>query len=447
LRKAAPGALLWLRRGLIAACLLSLFAWATRWAAENPGGMPQDLFLGFAALPPLVGNTIGDLTSDRFRLSRVPDGFGGKAGYRPLVNRTRHAIGGVVMRRTGATEPGWRVIHGIFHIGGKPHYAAIAISPAFAIEHVWLIDDAALTESGTHFGQAPFPHGFALLADGSIVVGFDDVYRTVRIDACGTPRWTSDAAINHALYATDDGRFAWGVGTPDELQRIDLATGKIVQRITVDELSAANPDISALVARRIDDNRLGENPKDDTDRPGRDPWHINDVEPLPAALASSFPMFAAGDLLVSFRSLNLVLIVDPRTLRIKWLNNDTLLRQHDPDWNANGEISVLDNQMGRRFSRIVGFSPATGTHRVIADGAALDFYTRIRGKHQLLPARGLLITSAQQGRIIETGRDGKVAAEILVQDPDRPGSNFAVSEALFFPSTTLAFRKDFSCAD
>jgi hypothetical protein len=408
--------------------------------------MPQYLFLGFAALPPLVGNTIGDLASDRFRLSRVPDAFDGAAGYRRLVNRTRHAISGVVMRRTGSPEPGWRVIHGIFQIDRKPRYAAIAISPAFTIEHVWLIDDEALVQSGTHFGQAPFPHGFALLSDGSIVVGFDDFYRTVRIDACGKRRWTSDAALNHALYATEGERFAWGVGTPDELQRIDLATGKMVQRITVAALSAANPDISALVVRRIDDNRLGANPKDDIDRPGRDPWHINDVEPLPAALAGSFPMFAAGDLLVSFRSLNLVLVVDPRTLRIKWLNNDMLLRQHDPDWNANGEISVLDNQMGRRFSRIVGFSPATGTHRVIADGAPLDFYTRIRGKHQLLPAGGLLITSAQQGRIIETARDGGLAAEILVQDPERPGSNFAVSEASFFPSTTPAFRKDFSCA-
>ena len=41
--------------------------------------------------------------------------------------------------------------------------------------------------------------------------------------------------------------------------------------------------------------------------------HLNDIEELRPEIAGRFPQFAAGDLLVSERDYNLIMVIDPRT--------------------------------------------------------------------------------------------------------------------------------------
>jgi hypothetical protein len=427
---------------------LSIVAFLVKQATARPDTPFNRAVLGAAYIPQFVYDTWNNLNVDPYDLARVPDEFGGKFQYRPVANHTGHRIEGVVMRAgdsAGGPLPGWRLLHGTFQIDGEPGFAVLALSPHLAIEHAWLIDSGVLSESSATVGSAQFPHGLAFLRDGSIVAGFDDAYRTVRLGACGKRLWTSDARLNHAIYAVDNDRFLWGVGADNRLQKVDAGSGRIVQTISPDHLRRANPHLTVLDMRRLDDNRLGENARRDTDAFLADPYHINDVEPLTPAMAENFPQFRAGDLLVSFRSLNLVAVIDPHTHKIKWLTNRYTLRQHDPDWEPDGTISVFDNQMGREFSRIVSFDPRSDEHRTIADGNALNFYSRIRGKHQSLANGGLLISSAEQGRVVELGPDGKIALEILVQDPDTPGKNFVFSEAMHFPPDAPQFRKVTSC--
>lgn len=402
-----------------------------------------------ASVPQFIYDTWNDLTSDPYALSRVPDEFGARHRYRPIPNRTSHRIEGVVMR-TGdsatAPHPGWRILYGIFRIDGEPRYAVLALSPRFAIEHVWMIGKDVLSESGETVGAAYFPHGIALLDDGSVVVGFDEHYRTVRVSACGKRIWTSDAKLNHAIYAVDGERFAWGVGADDHIQKVDLRTGKRVQDITIEDLRRANPDLSVLEIRRMDDNTLGKNGRNDAGEYFPDAYHVNDAEPLTPELATRFPQFRTGDLLISLRSLNLVGVIDPRTRKFKWLTSKYTLRQHDPDWEPDGTVSVFDNQMGRQYSRVVKFEPGTDHYRTTVSGSPLNFYSRIRGKQQLLRNGGILVTSAEQGRVFELGRDGKISSEILIQDPAEQGKNFVVSEAILFPPDDPVFEKVKSCS-
>ena len=82
----------------------------------------------------------------------------------------------------------------------------------------------------------------------------------------------------------------------------------------------------------------------------------------------------------------------------------------------------------------------------MVDGRSADFYSRIRGKHQITKAGNLLITSAQQGRVFEVEPNGQVVLEILNPKPGSDEFNYPMSEAIWFPSDAFDFAEDFSCA-
>jgi hypothetical protein len=219
-----------------------------------------------------------------------------------------------------------------------------------------------------------------------------------------------------------------------KIAQVAIADGKIVKEISVAAIIAANPDIDILELRRLHT----------PDRPGgnsggrRGPWmhdpiHLNDADPLPQNLADRFPMFAPGDLLISARELNLLFVMDPATLAIKWWQMGATIRQHDPDWNVDGQISTFNNRMSREYSTITRIDPATLARTVVVDGRSMDFYSRHRGSHQPLPNGGWLIASTQQGRIIEVSPDGNVALDFYNRlTEDGPGYT-TLSSSVFLP--------------
>ena len=149
--------------------------------------------------------------------------------------------------------------------------------------------------------------------------------------------------------------------------------------------------------------------------PDRDFTHLNDVEPLTPQMAGAFPQFAVGDLLVSLRNLNLLFVMSPETGEIKWSMVGPYLRQHDPDFLANGHISVFDNRRDNRSGRIRGGSrileldPVT-RHVTTLFGGRPDefFYTGRMGADQQLPNGNLLITASEAGYVFEATPQRKV---------------------------------------
>ena len=75
--------------------------------------------------------------------------------------------------------------------------------------------------------------------------------------------------------------------------------------------------------------------------------HANKVTELPSAIAGAFPLFAAGDLAISMRGLNLVMVLDPTTKKVKWHQTGPWLRQHDPEFRADGRLSIFNNNIYR----------------------------------------------------------------------------------------------------
>jgi hypothetical protein len=162
---------------------------------------------------------------------------------------------------------------------------------------------------------------------------------------------------------------------------------------------------------------------------------MNDVEVLDAAMARAFPMFSAGDLLVSLRHLHMVLVFDPQSGHVKWHETDDWIEQHDPDFNPDGTITVYDNNkgFGGRLgsmlggSRLVNFDPTTG-HSIVQypQKEGERFYSQRGGKWQLLDNGNMLIAEPYGGKVFEITSDGDVIWEWI----NKPNNDNRVAEVM-----------------
>ncbi len=134
--------------------------------------------------------------------------------------------------------------------------------------------------------------------------------------------------------------------------------------------------------------------------------------------------------------MNLIFVVDPRSLKVKWWRHGLARRQHDPDWNARGTITIYNNNMHRGYSSIIEVDPRSMERRTLIDGADYDFYTWHRGKHEELPDGTMLITSPEQGRVFEVAPDGTVTFDFHNSFREERGP-LSVSEARFLPPDYL----------
>ncbi|MCP5381649.1 MAG: hypothetical protein H6912_04710 [Kordiimonadaceae bacterium] len=428
-----------LRKIYITIILFSLFGYAVLVSEKK-----QDIFIfkaiyKIATLPRDVKNVLADLLGNPDRESISPNEFSIGNEFQEIKNNTNFDLRGIKIK-TGQNRlypsKSWRILVGLFDIAGETEYAALAISPDLTVEHVWRIKKDVINEF-VKVGGRPFLHGFRLLSDNSIIFSFDSVFASFRIDQCGELIWKSSANLHHAINPALDRKYVWGL-VGNDIVKVDVETGKVVQTVSFNNMVTANQQYSVFGIRALDDNALGTN---DHARPTiyyADPVHFNDVEPLPAEIADKFPLFEAGDLLISSRSLNMIAVIDPETAKIKWNMIGKTKRQHDPDWNPDGTITVFDNRMGADYSRIVSINPTTNEFKVLVEGEKLNFYSRIRGKHQISVDGSIIVTSAQQGRVFELNQEGGKVLEIIITAPQFENMNYVVTNAFKVPELNFS---------
>jgi len=242
-------------------------------------------------------------------------------------------------------------------------------------------------------GELPDSNHGGITEDGYVV---QNPYENLLVtDFCGREVFEkTDGGWHHDISGGDGIIWAW---QNDDAVKLDAATGRELKRFSLLDLIAANSDISIFESRLVKSplkGSIGQWKYDDI-QSGKvtaldqialhDPFHQNDIDVLTEEKAKYFPMFSAGDLLLSFRSINLVVVVDPETLKVKWHTFGVVSRQHDPDWSPTGEITIFDNQSHNFNSRIVGIDPNTGKSRVILDGSRHGIYKFAKGSHQVDP--------------------------------------------------------------
>jgi hypothetical protein len=328
-----------------------------------------------------------------------------------------------------AAEKGFRIIYGVLDFVNNVH-GALLIDSNGKVVHTWQITERHL-EWETSSEMNKFPHGFDVRPDGSIIVVFTRSSSIQRFGPCGDPVWAVKGNFHHSIGAEEE-NFIWALKKEDEhkfdfenrIVKLDAHNGRVIRSFTVGQIIKANPDISIF---NVDGVFQAEWQLSDA-------FHANDVEPLPAELADAYPDFSAGDLLVSFRNLNLVFVIEQESLKVKWWRIGSWRSQHDPDWQPNGEITVYNNNspLGP-FSNIVSIDPSTYETEILVDGVEFNFFSASRGKHQVLPGGNVLITSTNQGRVLEVNSDNQVVFEFRnLFDLDK-NEYLAVSEAMFLP--------------
>jgi len=294
--------------------------------------------------------------------------------------------------------------------------------------HAWKTDSAEVFagHSAENLQQDEYVHGTYLFPNGDVIFNIE-MRGVARIDACGTVKWALPNRSHHSIALTEDGNF-WIAGveghfaeTAEDRAYVRQFTG-LKTPLYEDLLRKISPDGEVLqeisVLKTLYDNGLQRYLAKHNHRAG-DVTHLNDIEPLPAALAAQYPLFEAGDLVVSLKFTHLVLVMDPETGKVKWHTSDPIIEQHDPDFTGDGWITIFDNNSdfsarGQMLggSRIISVRPHTGeTEQWYPVEGARPFYTFAGGKWQHLDNGNMLITEARAGRVFEATREGEIVWE------------------------------------
>ena len=147
-----------------------------------------------------------------------------------------------------------------------------------------------------------------------------------------------------------------------------------------------------------------------------DYFHLNTVNLLPpTALGERDSRFSAGNLLVCFRNVNQIAVMDRSSMQILWAWGEGKLEwPHYPVMLESGNILIYDNGVFREFSRIVEVNPLTGEIEWEYKGSPPEsFYSATRGAAQRLPNGNTMICDSGSGRVFEVTGDGDTVWEWL----------------------------------
>ena len=143
----------------------------------------------------------------------------------------------------------------------------------------------------------------------------------------------------------------------------------------------------------------------------RDTWtYINSLEVLPDE-----------NILVSFRNIDTIAIIDKTTGHYKWRwGRGEIAHQHTPTLLDNGNILLFDNGLHRRnpvclsYSRVLEVNPKTNKIEwEYTDPNTASFYSCICSNAQRLPNGNTLICESIKGRILEVTPDKEKVWEYI----------------------------------
>ena len=315
-------------------------------------------------------------------------------------------------------------------------------------------------------------HGALVTPQGELVFNYE-YCGTVKLDQCGAVEWTVNKSTHHSLIRSQAGGY-WLLGQnkwnntehPDRFLPFShpgkekAVHEETLLRMTEDGEIVEEISIPVLIRDAGYEALLTTNGKFITrDDNGRSKIvHANKVAELSADKAAAFPLFSSGDLALSMRNLNLVIVIDPETKEIKWHQTGPWLRQHDPEFRTDGRISIFNNNVYRTHyqrnghvdlsmpwaSNIIAIDPVTRQTEVLfGQKPGQEMLTVIRGQHELLEDGGMLIIEFDAGRVLEVNAGGDIVWDYVNEYDDEFVGE--VTNAAVYPSGY--FEVEFSACE
>ena len=145
-----------------------------------------------------------------------------------------------------------------------------------------------------------------------------------------------------------------------------------------------------------------------------DYYHLNAVEVLgETPLGQRDSRYRSGNLLISLRNADTVVILDRDTLEPVWhWGEGTLELPHDPIWLQEGRLLVFDNGTRRGYSRVLEVDPRTDE---IAwrypERDIHSLFSEWRGSSQRLVGGNTLICESERGHVLEVTPGGQIVWE------------------------------------
>jgi hypothetical protein len=325
-----------------------------------------------------------------------------------------------------AMAPGLTLIS---RVGRDDKLLAEVIDADGTVIHRWSLDWFDIWPNATHLPDNLIPkeppgshiHGMVLMEDGGLIFNYDQL-GMARVDAKSQVVWRLPYRTHHSIYQAEDGNI-WVPGMithkkplewlsyykPDfdeyTILEVEPTEGRILREISLPKLFQEN-ELQGLLYL----SSLGLHPESQGDT-----LHMNDVKLFPEDMTPGF--FKPGDVMVSLRNINTVLVFDLKTRKKKFLSIGPFVRQHDPDFVDGDTISVYDNNDSAPAesgvqSRILLQKAPGGEVSVAYQGTPEQpFFSFLLGKHEWQENGNLLIADSRNGRVFEVTPSGEIVWE------------------------------------
>jgi hypothetical protein len=373
-----------------------------------------------------------------------------------LVDKPERTFDGYTLYST--TRGSWAVL---LNMNGTPvHHWAMPFSQGGTRRETSFLPFPAHDDRVNWFRCHVFPNG-DLLAIYHAIGDTPYGYGLVKLDKNSRLLWSYGGNVHHDLDVDEDGRIYIlthhvvenppagvtafrGSYLADELVVLS-PTGTELERIPLVEAFRDSPFATTL-------NAINNPDPDEPPQPGGpaaplllgDITHANSVKVLGASHAPAFRQFKAGQVLISFRTMDTLAVVDVPSRKVVWASGGPWRRQHDAEFLENGHLLIYDNLGTAKGARVLEYNPLT--ERVdwsCGEEGTPQFTAPIYGTNQRLPNGNTLILEPSAARMFEVTVGKKTVWECVCRPlhaNDRK-DNLTLTGARRYAASELTFLK------